>query len=81
LFDLVTVEVNTGVYQVMNTPENEAYSVAEAARLLGCSMRTVVRLFESEPGVVILRKPMGKRRTLKIPRAVYRRVIGKMTVR
>jgi transcriptional regulator GlxA family with amidase domain len=66
---------------MVNTPQNEAYTVAEAAKLLGVSMRTVVRMFENEPGVVVLRKPAGQRRTLRIPHAVYRRVVGKLTVR
>jgi len=30
---------------------------------------------------MVLRKPDGKRRTLRIPRTVYLRVIGKLTVR
>ena len=61
--------------------KDEAYTVSEVARLLAYSRRTIVRLFENEPGVISIRKPGGKRRTLRIPRAVYHRVVRKMTVR
>jgi hypothetical protein len=61
--------------------ENEAYSVSEVARLLRYSRRTIVRMFESEPGVIVIKHPEGKRRTLRIPRAVYQRVVHKMSVR
>ena len=52
---------------MVNTPENEAYTVAEVAKLLGLSRRTIVRMFEDEPGVVVLGKPTGAGRTLRIP--------------
>jgi hypothetical protein len=46
---------------------------------------TVTRLFEKERGVIILDSPerMHKRgyRSIRIPRAVYERVIGRLTVR
>jgi transcriptional regulator GlxA family with amidase domain len=56
----------------------EAYRVHEVAQMMGFSMRTIVRIFEGEAGVLV--KP-GKRQTIRIPRAVYRRVLLKMTVR
>jgi len=55
----------------------DAYTVAEVARLMAYSTRSIIRLFELEPGVIIRR---GKRRTLRIPRAVYQRVIRKLSV-
>jgi transcriptional regulator GlxA family with amidase domain len=58
--------------------KDEAYTVSEVARLLAYSRRTIVRLFENEPGVII---KQGKRRTLRIPRAVYQRVVHRLTVR
>jgi hypothetical protein len=58
-----------------------AYTVAEVAKLTAWSRRTVVRMFEGERRVVALRKPGGKRRTIRIPRAVYLRVVGRLTVR
>jgi transcriptional regulator GlxA family with amidase domain len=58
-------------------PEDAAYTVAEVARMLNWSRRTIVRMFENEPGVLIR---SGKRRTLRIPKAVYERVIRKYTV-
>jgi hypothetical protein len=61
--------------------DNEAYSVSDVAKLLRYSRRTVVRMFENEPGIIVIKHPEGKRRTLRIPRAVYQRVVHKMTVR
>jgi transcriptional regulator GlxA family with amidase domain len=59
--------------------DNEAYTVREVARLMGFSMRTIVRMFENEPGVLV--RANTKRRTIRIPRAVYQRVVRKFTVR
>jgi hypothetical protein len=55
------------------------YTVAEVAHMLRLSLRTVIRLFEKEPGVIILerKKPGRKRksyRSIRIPRTVYERV-------
>jgi transcriptional regulator GlxA family with amidase domain len=61
----------------MNEQDQQAYTVAEVAQLMGYSRRTIIRLFEREPGVLIHR---GKRRTLRIPRAVFQRVIRKLSV-
>lgn len=58
--------------------KDETYTVSEVARLLAYSRRTIIRLFEHEPGVII---KQGKRRTLRIPRAVYHKVVYKLTVR
>ena len=62
-----------------------AYTVHEIAELTGLSRNTVIRLFENERGVIILARPekMHKRgyRTIRIPHAVYERVIGRLTVR
>jgi hypothetical protein len=59
--------------------DNEAYTVREVARMTGYSMRTIVRMFENEPGVLV--RENSKRRTLRIPRAVYERVVRKLTIR
>lgn len=62
-----------------------ALTVAEAAELTGFSVRTITRLFEHEPGVILIARPskMNKRRyrSLRIPRGVYDRVIGRLSVR
>jgi hypothetical protein len=58
--------------------EQVTYTVAEVARLMGYSARSIVRFFENEPGVIIRK---GKRRTLRIPRAVYQRVLRKWTTK
>lgn len=63
----------------------EVYTVGEVAELTGFSGRTVARMFENEPGVLILARPetMHKRkyRSIRIPRAVYERVIGRLRVK
>lgn len=65
--------------------ERSAYTVAEVAAMTGFSVRTVTRLFSEERGVIVLPRPtqMNKRRyrSLRIPRAVYDRVIGRLSVR
>lgn len=62
-----------------------AYTVDEVAALTAWSRRTVIRVFENEKGVIMLSRPetMHKRRYRKmtIPRAVYERVIGRLTVK
>jgi len=59
---------------------SDLLTVAEIAQLTGRSARTIIRWFEREPGtIVVLDRPetMHKRRyrTLRIPRAVFQRVI------
>ena len=62
----------------------EVYTVAEIAGLTGFSVPTVIRMFEREPGVIILSRPetMHKRRyrSIRIPDTVYKRVINRLTV-
>jgi len=64
--------------------EKLAYTVAEVASMTGLSHMTVRRMFETEKGVIILARPetMHKRRyrSIRIPRAVYERVLKKITV-
>lgn len=64
--------------------EKQAYKPREVAALLGFSIPTVIRLFENEPGVLILERPekMHKRRyrSIRIPRIVYERVIRRLLV-
>jgi hypothetical protein len=65
--------------------DKQAYTVADIAELTGLSAGTVTRMFEHERGVIILERPerMHKRkyRSIRIPRVVYERVIGRLTVR
>jgi hypothetical protein len=65
--------------------EKEAYTVAEVAALTGFSRQTVTRMFEHEKGVLILERPetmhKKKHRSIRIPRAVYERVISRFTVK
>jgi transcriptional regulator GlxA family with amidase domain len=58
------------------------YTVAEVAELTGFSPQMVTRLFENEPGVLIAESEGAKRvyRSIRIPRAVYERVIRKLSV-
>lgn len=65
--------------------DKPALTVAEVAILTGLSVRTVTRVFAKERGVLILERPATlhkrKYRSIRIPRAVYERVIGKLAVR
>ena len=60
--------------------EKATLNLAEVAALTGFSRQTISRLFENEPGVIIVSRPekMYKRRyrSIRIPRAVYERVCG-----
>jgi transcriptional regulator GlxA family with amidase domain len=60
------------------------YTAAEVAKLMGFSRPTVTRLFENEPGVIVIKRPekMHKRsyRSIRIPHAVYERVLRRHTV-
>jgi hypothetical protein len=66
-------------------PEKLIYTVGEIAAMTVLSRQTVTRLFERERGVIILERPerMHKRRfrSIRIPRAVYERVINRISVR
>lgn len=63
----------------------KAFSILEIARMLGFDRDTITKLFENEPGVIILNRPttMNKRRyrTMRVPHHVYERVIRRMSVR
>lgn len=57
-------------------------TVREVAERLKLDEETVRRLFADEPGVVVICFPRrGRRtyRTIRIPQAVVRRVIGRLT--
>jgi len=68
-----------------NVLEKPALSVDDVTALTGFSRRTIIRLFENERGVIVLGRPeaMHKRRyrSIRIPRAVYERVIARLSVR
>lgn len=69
----------------MNALEKPVLTVADVASLTGPSRGTVTQLFEGERGILILGRPeqMHKRRyrSIRIPRAAYERVIGKLAVK
>ena len=62
---------------------NEAYlTVGDVADRLKVNEDTVRRLFQGEPGVLVICFPRkGRRtyRTLRIPEAVFRRVLTRLT--
>jgi transcriptional regulator GlxA family with amidase domain len=62
----------------------QTLTVEDAAQLLKLSRRTIIRLFEREPGVLVLDRPelLHKRRyrTVRIPRAVFERVTRRLTI-
>lgn len=65
--------------------ERETFTVADVAVLTGFSRQTVTRIFEREQGVIVVERSesMHKRgyRSIRIPRAVYERVIGRLSVK
>lgn len=64
--------------------EEQFYTVAEAAEILKVSTDTATRMFGDEPGVVDLGSPershKRRYRVLRIPHAVFNRVIHKRRV-
>lgn len=55
------------------------FAPSEIAARLSLSEQTVIRLFQDQPGVLKVRKGLGRKRdyvTLRIPESVLRRVIG-----
>lgn len=63
--------------------EKQAYTVAEVAALTAFSRQTVTTLFQDEPGVIVKACPTTRNkrryRSLRIPRAVYLRVVGRLS--
>lgn len=59
-----------------------AYTIKDAAKLTGLSRQTVTRIFEREQGVIVVKRPKTGRnyRSIRIPRAVYERVIRTLRV-
>jgi hypothetical protein len=59
------------------------YTVPQIAELWACSPKTIIRIFENEPGVIRLGRPetrfKRKRIILRIPDSVVRRVHAKLT--
>ncbi len=68
----------------MKLEDKRIYTVAEVAALTGFSVQTATRLFEREPGVLILHRPerthKRKYRSIRIPHHVYERVVRRITV-
>lgn len=65
----------------MVDPTERPYSIQDLMVLHNLSYRTVVRLYENEPGVQVLQaspdhqRKIGRRyRTIRVPRNVYMRV-------
>jgi predicted transcriptional regulator len=64
--------------------EKQAYTVREIASMTGFSRQTITRIFEKERDVLVVARPeeLHKRRykSIRIPRAVYERVIRGISV-
>lgn len=62
--------------------EKMAYTIAEVSAMTGYSRQMVTRLFQDEPGILVLERAetMHKRRyrNIRIPAAVYNRVLGRL---
>ena len=69
---------------MMKMEEKRAYAVRDIAALTGFSRQTVTRMFECESGVIVLKRPetMHKRgyRSIRIPHAIYERVLRTLKV-
>jgi hypothetical protein len=66
----------------LNATQERCLTVADIAERLNVDADTVRRLFADEPGVIIITFPRrGRRqyRTLRIPEAVFRRVVMRLT--
>ena len=59
------------------------FSIAECSVILGRSRQTTSRIFEKEPGVIVIERPEGpnKRgyRSITVPRSVLTRVLGRLS--
>ena len=66
-------------------PDQRPYTINELVLLHNLSRRSVIRLYENEPGVQILQAPkkhqdkLGRRyRTIRVPPQVYERVKNRL---
>jgi len=61
-----------------------ALNVREVAAMTGLSRDTITRMFQTEPGVIVINRPSANHkrryRSIRIPRAVYERVLRKVTL-
>jgi transcriptional regulator GlxA family with amidase domain len=66
-------------------PDGGPLTVAEVAALTGFSRQTITRMFERELGVLVIARPSANHkqryRSIRIPRAVYERVVRRLTVK
>lgn len=64
--------------------EKDVFTVSDVAAMTGWSRQTIIRMFQDERGTLIRPTPerLHKRgyRSIRIPRFVYERVIGKVSV-
>jgi hypothetical protein len=63
----------------MWTVDEPPYTLAEAAKLLGVSRATALRLFAGEEGVLILSAPGAPHKMRRIPRPVFNRVLHRLS--
>ena len=71
--------------RIMTRIEKQIYTVKDIAAMMGFSQPTIIRMFEKEPGVLIVKRAETVRkrgyRSIRIPRAVYERVVRRLSVR
>lgn len=64
--------------------QKRVLTIREAAERLGVSYQTAINIFEKEPGTIIIPRPetLHKRRyrSIRIPLAVFERVLRRFTV-
>jgi hypothetical protein len=64
----------------MTQPCEEYLTLAECARLMHVGRSTAWRIFGREPGVLRVPSPGSKRPFIRVPRAVYDRVLRRSEV-
>ena len=67
---------------MLEQPEQHL-TVEQIARNRNLSADTIRRLFNNEPGVIVIAKPKARKRTyrvLRIPESVERRVFARLTI-
>jgi len=63
--------------------QKQIFTIAECGKILGHSRQTVSRIFEKEPGVIVIERPETSRkrgyRSITVPRSVLTRVLGRLS--
>jgi hypothetical protein len=83
---LRTIEQRAERQQALKQSNEERWdpdfmTLDDCAREMRVSRPTARRIFRNEPGVEVIRTPGSKRPIIRVPRAVYERVLARNTNR